>query len=93
MILLEDAYDELIAFIQGSGDGLISEGVFHCLGPQAMQVQVWNANNHQTTYGVCAAALRMLRAYMAAHGATMAEFVIKDGPNVVGWGRISRWTR
>lgn len=90
--LLNHAYDDLIAVLQGSGDGVIPEGTFQSLGPQAMQVLVWNANNHQTTYGVCAAALGMLRGYMAAHGATMAEFLIRDGQHVVGRGRIFKGT-
>ncbi|KAA6415929.1 MAG: hypothetical protein FRX48_00648 [Lasallia pustulata] len=90
--LLNHAYDDLVAVLQGSGDGVIPEGTFQSLGPQAMQVLVWNANNHQTTYGVCAAALGMLRGYMAAHGATMAEFLIRDGQHVVGRGRIFKGT-
>ena len=70
------------------GDILMPQGRFEYHGLQALQVQVWNANNHQTTFGVLATTLGILRDYMAEHGATMVNFFIKDGVNIVGQGRI-----
>ncbi|KAA6411260.1 MAG: hypothetical protein FRX48_04540 [Lasallia pustulata] len=91
--LLISAAEVLIAHVQQLGDGvmpaLAGGGVFSWKGEEALALEVANADNHQTTYGVLAAALLALCQYMSETGdAARASFDVYDGPNRVGAGWI-----
>ncbi|MCJ1305552.1 hypothetical protein MMC08_008366, partial [Hypocenomyce scalaris] len=71
------------------GDGLLSDGVFDYLSDATgVSFQAWNANNHQTTWGVLGAALAALVDCMGINGYGAASFTIYDGDNLVGLGRV-----
>lgn len=53
-----------------------------------LAVHIWNADNHQLTYGVLGAAISALSEYMQSYGWGAATFQIWDGPNEVGFGMI-----
>lgn len=64
-------------------------GIFQWLGQESLALEVANANNHQTTYGVLAAALMALWHYMEATGdVERASFAVYDGRNLVGNGWV-----
>ena len=53
-------------------------------------VVLWNANNHQLTYGVAGAAIAALRDYMVQEDVSgTLSFDIWDGDNQVGAGLIA----
>lgn len=90
--MLVTAVGTLLAHVQIRGDGVIPAlpggGIFQWLGGDALALEVANANNHQTTYGVLAAALLSLASYMVqTDDANRASFDVYDGPNRVasGW--------
>lgn len=79
-------------------DSQIAGGIFEWNGPQSLRLQVVNANNHQTTWGVLGAAVQGLRDFMLTwpdEPARITEanvdgyacyFTIVDGGNVVSLG-------
>lgn len=71
------------------GDGVLEHGTFNQLGANAVSLQVWNANNHQTTYGVLSSALTVLHQWMSANQFVATSFNIYDGNNQVGTGAIN----
>ncbi|MCJ1305323.1 hypothetical protein MMC08_008137 [Hypocenomyce scalaris] len=92
--LLGEVSTAIAAQIQAHGDSLITEGVFSFLGPAAdgsaaCALHVWNANNHQISWGVLLAATRALWDYMYNTGSFGgADFEIFDGGNQVGLGVV-----
>ena len=75
------------------GDGVMPAlprgGIFQWMGEDALALEVANANNHQMTYGVLAAALLELAHYMVQTGEVeRASFDVYDGPNWVGVGWV-----
>ena len=53
-----------------------------------MDLNVWNANNHQTTWGLLGAAVAALRECMWVNGWGVGTFGIWDGGTQVGAGEI-----
>ena len=82
-----------MAHVQQQGDGVMPAlargGIFQWLGEEGLALEVANADNHQTTYGVLAAALVALWHYMTQTGDIgRATFDVYDGPNWVGVGWV-----
>ena len=90
--ILSTAYKHVQEHIERLGDGVIqalSNGRIFSLGEHSLGLTVFNANNHQTTWGVLAAAFLALVDYMANQGTYYAAaFTIFDGKNEVGTGSI-----
>ena len=53
---------------------------------ESVDLVVWNANNHQTTWGVLGAAVEALRECMRVNGWGVGRFGIWDGGIEVGGG-------
>ncbi len=94
--LLNQAYDLTVSQIQAQGDGLLYPlpygqigSVFNLFDAYGLTLNVVNANNHQTTWGVLGAACWALRDFVAVRGpfATL-EFTIFDGVNEVAVGTL-----
>ena len=64
-------------------------GAFHFLGAQGLFINMWNANNHQTTWGVLRAAVTVLEDYMSK-GFGTAEITIWDGVHQVSQGVLGK---
>lgn len=87
--VLSDAYNSVYAHLHTSGDGLVAGGNFKYTLDR-MVVDIWNANNHQCTWGVLGSALWGLMQYMQTNGIWgSAVFLVYDGSNVVGNGMLS----
>ncbi|MCJ1302716.1 hypothetical protein MMC08_005520 [Hypocenomyce scalaris] len=54
----------------------------------SVELTVWNANNHQITWGVLSAAVEAMEAFMIQYGFGEATFSIYDGANEVGEGDV-----
>ena len=91
--LIEDATLRVLNIVLRQQDGdtntLLPNGMFNYEGANSASIQVWNANNHQTTYGVLGVALTALHDWMGENGYTLASFGIYDGDNQVGNGVIT----
>ena len=75
--------------IETVGDGLLNNGVFDYMSTTSgLAFQAWNADNHQTTFGVLGAAITAVLDCMATNGFGGANFHIYDGQNLVGLGRV-----
>ena len=87
---LYGAYQSVYDHVHDLGDGLLADGAFTwAIGPQVV-LSVWNADNHQTTWGVLGSALYAIADYFHTYGIFAAgTFDIYDGPNQVGSGSIS----
>ncbi|KAA6415966.1 MAG: hypothetical protein FRX48_00685 [Lasallia pustulata] len=71
------------------GDAVLPEGQFHWADDSGMEISTWNANNHQTTFGVVGAAVGALADYMRRTGRWgTARFWIFDGGFEVGAGEL-----
>ena len=70
-----------------AGD-LIRGGHFDWLSPPSYSLDVWNANNHQVTYGMLQMTITAIYHYMSEHGFETATFAMFDGANQVGVGNI-----
>lgn len=80
-------YDHVVAV----GDGNIPGGQFQWpLGEFSLSrmlfLRVWNANNHQITWGVMHSAIAAIVDYMTSWGWGLGHFDIYDGGNRVGYG-------
>ena len=80
-------YDHIVAV----GDGNILGGNFQWpLGElsvsQLLFLRVWNANNHQITWGVLHASIVAIASFMRTHGWGVGHFNIYDGGIQVGYG-------
>lgn len=63
--------------------------IFNMHDPTGLVLNVANANNHQTTWGVLGAALSALKDFVAESGGfTSATFEIFDGVNQVATGTL-----
>lgn len=87
--LLENASRYILNLIMRQGDGVLHNGMFNYPGMNHATLQVWNANNHQTTYMVLGGAISALHTWMSNNGYTSASFGIFDGENQVGNGVIN----
>ncbi|KAA6415500.1 MAG: hypothetical protein FRX48_00215 [Lasallia pustulata] len=76
---LRAASSSVAAFLSEIGDGVISMGGIAWPGVGGVGFRTWNANNHQTTWGVLAAAVGALQDYMRRFGFGAASFSIADG--------------
>lgn len=91
--MLRTAYSIVMAHIyvgNGEGDGVIgNHGNTNWADAQGLTLLTWNTNNHQTTYGVLAAAIRALWGFMDGQGFGTVRFTIFDGDNEVGAGTLT----
>ena len=87
--LLANAVAGVLNRILQVGDGVIDHGTYTQVGANAVSLQVWNANNHQTTYGVLGAALSALLQWMHQNDFVAVSFGIYDGNNQVGNGVVN----
>lgn len=88
MNLVNAAFTTLMQHLQQAGDGLVPHGLFTMQGANNVELYVVNANNHQQTYGVLAAAMWALRNYMNRFGSGKVTFTVFDGANQVAEGSI-----
>lgn len=86
--LLSTAISNINQHIAVEGDGVIAGGLFGLIGEGGLSLQLWNANNHQTTYAVLAKALTAVKYYMGVYGYGEVAFGIWDGDNQVGEGSL-----
>lgn len=86
--LLHEAHEVVSSHLEIIGDGLLAGGHFVWIdGP--LSLEVFNANNHQTTWGVLGQALVALNDYMSVnHYVGAAQFSIFDGGTEVGIGTV-----
>lgn len=87
--LLANAIARVLNRMLQAGDSVIDHGMFNQIGANAVSLQVWNANNHQTTYGVLGAALSAVHQWMNQNGYVAMSFGIYDGNNLVGNGVVN----
>ena len=89
MSLFSGALHFLSLRLEDHSDGLLPGGRFHWADDSGLELAVWNANNHQTTYGVLQAAVSALSDCMSSRGAWgTVRFWIFDGGREVGGGEI-----
>lgn len=86
--LINTAFTTLMQHLQQAGDGVIPQAYFNMEGANNMELYVANANNHEQTYGVLAAAMWALRNYINRFGSGEVIFKIYDGANQVAQGSI-----
>lgn len=86
--VIDACYKLILHSIQQHGDVILPGGYFNWMGINGIAVEAINANNHQLTWGVLAAALKAVKQYMEANGYRQAHFDIYDGENMVGKGLI-----
>lgn len=89
--ILIDASAAIFDHIITMGDGTIYGGKFQWpLGEfslsQMLFLKVWNANNHQLTYGVLHSTIAAISNYMGLMGWGVGHFDIYDGGVRVGYG-------
>lgn len=83
------AFLYLEAYVTRFDEGdLIRGGHFDWLSPPSHSLDVWNANNHQVTYGMLQMTIAAIYDYMGVHGFETATFAMFDGANQVGIGNI-----
>ena len=85
--MLDEAYNTVTDQIHAYGDGPLRGGQFFSMAEQT-GVRILNANNHQVTWSVLAAALTVLFEYMSSTGFGEATFTIHDGGILVGEGTV-----
>ena len=85
--MLDEAFYLVTDQIYTHGDIPLRNGRFFSATEQT-GVHVSNANNHQTTLGVLAAALNALSEYMSLTAFGEATFTIHDGGNLVSEGTV-----
>lgn len=86
--MLVACFTEIMTHIAVFGDGAVTTGVFSW-APRNLAIHVWNANNHQITWGVLGAAVHALQDFMfhTQHWGG-ARFDIYDGQNMVAQGLL-----
>lgn len=87
--MLTEAYEVVSRHIEQVGDEKLLGGVFNFELKQSALLSIWNANNHQTTWGVLRASILALADYLERHGYSEVLFNIYDGNNQVGAGQIT----
>lgn len=86
---LAEAYEIVNDQLERHGDGVMPAGTFDRFpSDDGLLVSVWNANNHQTTWGVLLSALEALGDWMEQYEYGSVIFQIYDGQNQVGRGSI-----
>lgn len=87
---LYDAYEYISGYVWAHGDSIMPTGSFRWPADSPVILEIYNANNHQTTCGVMASAIWALADWMHMNGVVGGgTFNIYDGQNQVGTGRIS----
>lgn len=59
------------------------------MGVGGIHLTVWDANNHQVTYGVLGGVIVAVEGVMAQNGYGEASFRVYDGDNWVGKGIVA----
>lgn len=87
--MLMAAYDTVQTTQVHQGLGLVAGGEFVQFGAEAV-LRMWNANNHQLTWGVVGLVVIGLLDFISTQpNAAAIVFKIFDGANQVGAGQIS----
>ncbi|KAI4126056.1 MAG: hypothetical protein LQ347_005114 [Umbilicaria vellea] len=86
-MLVDAALDQLTT-LERDGDAVIPTGVYDRLGPDNLVLHIWNANNHQLTRGVLAAALDALADFIDTYWSGALQFYIWDGQHEVAQGLL-----
>ena len=86
-MLVDAALDQLSTF-EREGDGLVTNGAYDRAGSNNIALHIWNANNHQLTRGVLAAALDALADFVDTYWSGALQFYIWDGGNEVAQGLL-----
>lgn len=86
--LLNTAYGHVEELLARDGDRNIADGFFTWRGDRGVTLQVWNNNNHQTTYGVLGVVIHALQWWMGSNDFMALTFDIYDGANQVGSGEV-----
>lgn len=74
--------------IRFNRDDLLRGGHFEWNLPPVNSLNVWDANNHQATYDIVGLTITTIYNYMSENGFGSATFLIFDGKNQVGAGKI-----
>lgn len=89
-LLLANAVRICQEHMQGPGDGVIQSGRLYTSMMNGLSLELTNANNHQLTWGVAAAAIETMLDYMRSQNIYgQAIMLIHDGMNVVGQGVLA----
>lgn len=86
---MAEVYEVIQQHLQTYGDGVMAATSFDRFpSDEGLEVSIWNANNHQVTWGVLESALEALGDWMEQYGYGSVIFQIYDGSNQVGRGSI-----
>lgn len=89
LILLDKVYHQIMNTIAHRGDGAIQRGYIYASNAEGwLNIRLENANNHQLTSAVAAAAVQAMATFMQQAGAGPLSWQIWDGMNQVGRGRL-----
>lgn len=89
--MLAEAFEIVSNHIATVGDGTVLGGAFNFETKDGALLSIWNANNHQTTWGVLRAAIVALADNLEVKGYGEVIFTIYDGENLVGEGQLTAW--
>lgn len=85
---LVEAFKTVSEHILNVGDGTLLRGAFNYEMKEGALISIWNANNHQTSWGVLRATILALADYLEKTGYGEVIFNIYDGVNQVGAGQL-----
>lgn len=86
--MMVDAALDQLTMLNRIGDGLVTGGVYDRIGANGLVLHIWNANNHQLTRAVLAAALDALADFIDTYWGGALQFYIWDGANEVAQGLL-----
>ena len=89
--ILNGASAAVFDHIVAAGDGTVLGGKFQWPPgelslSQLLFLKVWNANNHQITWGVMHSTIAAIWNYMSLYGWGVGHFDVYDGGIQVGYG-------
>lgn len=89
LIFLVTVYRQIRNDIAQRGDGVIQHGGMYAENTEGwLKLYLGNANNHQLTLGVAAAAVQAMATFMQQAGAGPISWQIWDGVHQVGRGGL-----
>lgn len=91
LVFLGTIYVHIMNRIIDVGDGVVEYGGWYTENREGwlnLRLYLGNANNHQLTYGVAAAAVQAMVTFMRQAGAGPVSWQIWDGMNWVGRGGL-----
>ena len=79
MDILQQAYAEILEYLQHVGDGLITEGIVDRVGPDGHLLYASIRPGRTMTWGILSGALKAIINYMGSAHSGAAAFAIFDG--------------